>query len=463
MTTKKSLKTVSPIKQGSQALVVERETAERTITMQPDSATQSSPLEMTALKQSTERRNFLRSSATAVAGVLAGGAGLASAQQQNSNLPPNIPQWTKTPGALTGSKLYGQPSPFEEDVVRLLPPDQKQYNSLWTRTPWQDLDGIITPNGLFYERHHNGIPTINPAEHRLMLHGLVEKPLIFTVDEIRRFPSESHIYFLECSGNPFYTMKPESAGESMGLMSCAEWTGVSLKTLLEEAGVQPDATWIVAEGADGAAMNRSIPLDKCLDDVLVVYSQNGERLRPEQGYPLRLFVPGFEGNMSIKWLRRLEVTDRPAHSREETSKYTDIMPDGKAREFSFIMEAKSIITAPSGGQSIPSEGFVEITGIAWSGQGKVKRVEVSVDGGESWQEATLQEPVLNKAVTRFRFPWHWDGKEAVIQSRVIDETDYVQPTLEDLVAVRGWNSVYHNNAITAWRIAETGEVTNARA
>lgn len=413
--------------------------------------------------ESPARRTFLRNSASALTGVLAGGVGIASAKEAvQSNLPPNVPVWTKTPGALTGSKLYGTPSPFEEGLVRLLPKDQKQYSSLWTRTPWQDLDGIITPNGLFYERHHNGVPEINPAEHRLMVHGMVKNPLVFTVDEIRRFPSESHIYFLECSGNPVYTGVPKTAGESMGLMSCVEWTGVPLKTVLAEAGLQGEAKWIVAEGADGAAMTRSIPLEKCLDDVLVVYSQNGERLRPEQGYPLRLIVPGYEGNMNIKWVRRIEVTDVPAHSREETSKYTDIMPDGKAREFSYVMEAKSIITAPSGEQKIPSKGFVEVTGIAWSGRGKISKVEVSVDDGQTWHEAALQEPVLNKAVTRFRFPWRWEGKPAVIQSRATDESGYVQPTLEDLTAVRGVNSIYHNNAITKWRIAESGEVTNAR-
>jgi sulfane dehydrogenase subunit SoxC len=272
----------------------------------------------------------------------------------------------------------------------------------------QDLDGTITPNGLFYERHHAGVPTIDPAQHRLMLHGLVDKPLIFTMDDIRRFPSESHIYFLECSGNPEYK-KPygKTASDLVGLVSCAEWTGVSLKLVLQEAGLQPGARWVIAEGADAAAMARSIPIEKSLQDAMLVYSQNGERLRPQQGYPVRLLLPGFEGNMNVKWLRRLHVTAEPAYSREETSKYTDLMPDGTAREFTLYMEAKSIITRPSGGQRLTMPGFHEISGIAWSGHGKIRRVDVSVDDGKSWQGAQLQQPVLTRALTRFRLPWHW--------------------------------------------------------
>ncbi|MCP1757169.1 sulfite dehydrogenase [Bradyrhizobium elkanii] len=236
-----------------------------------------------------------------------------------------------------------------------------------------------------------------------------------------------------------------------------------LKTVLDEAGLQAGAKWIVAEGADAAALTRSIPIEKCLDDAMLVYSQNGERLRPQQGYPLRLLLPGFEGNMNVKWLRRLKVVAEPAYSREETSKYTDPMPDGTSREFTFYMEAKSIITRPSGGQKLTTQGFHEITGIAWSGHGKVKSVEVSLDEGKSWQQAELQEPVLTRALTRFRLPWLWDGKPAVIQSRAIDETGYVQPTLAELVKVRGLNSFYHNNAIWPWRIDANGEVTNGQA
>ncbi|MGY3104243.1 MULTISPECIES: sulfite dehydrogenase [unclassified Bradyrhizobium] len=410
----------------------------------------------------TTRRLFLRGSA-AVAGGTVMGAG-ASAAAETDNLPPNIPEWMKAPGEPMGSQPYGAPSPFEKGVVKNISKTLKQYISASGRTPLQELDGIITPNGLFYERHHGGVPTIDPAQHRLMLHGLVERPLIFTMDDLRRFPSESRVHFLECSGNPGYS-KPygKTASDLVGLVSCAEWTGVSLKLVLQEAGLKPEAKWVVAEGADAAALTRSIPIEKCLEDAMLVYSQNGERLRPQQGYPLRLFLPGFEGNMSVKWLRRLHVTAEPVYSREETSKYTDLLPDGTAREFSFFMEAKSIITRPSGGQRLNAPGFHEITGIAWSGHGKIARVEISVDDGKSWQDARLQEPVLTRALTRFRLPWRWDGKPAVIQSRAIDETGYVQPTLSELLAVRGENYFYHNNAIWPWRIAADGEVTNAQA
>jgi len=244
------------------------------------------------------------------------------------------------------------------------------------------------------------------------------------------------------------------------MISCSDWTGIPLRMLLEEAGLQPSAKWLLAEGADSAHMSRSIPVEKALDDAMIALYQNGERLRPEQGYPLRLLLPGFEGNMNVKWLRRLKVTDAPVHSREETSKYTDLLPNGKAREFTFYMEAKSIITSPSGGQKIPGAGFVEIRGIAWSGHGKVVRVDVSVDGGSTWTQASLQEPVLTRALTRFRYPWQWNGRPAVIASRVVDETGYVQPAFEQLVGERGVNSFYHNNAIQPWRVADSGEVFN---
>jgi sulfane dehydrogenase subunit SoxC len=416
----------------------------------------------------TSRRRFLRDGGALVGGaVMAGslaGSEALGAGKNADNLPPNVPEWMKTPGDPMGSQLYGKPSPFEKDVIKNIEKNLPQYLSASGRTPLQDLDGIITPNGLFYERHHDGVPTIDPAQHRLMLHGLVDKPLIFTMDDIRRFPSESHIYFLECSGNPTYK-KPygKTASDLVGLLSCAEWTGVSLKLVLQEAGLQPGAKWVIAEGADAAAMTRSIPIEKCLQDAMLVYSQNGERLRPQQGYPLRLLLPGFEGNMNVKWLRRLRVAAEPTYSREETSKYTDLMPNGSAREFTFYMEAKSIITRPSGGQRLSTSGFHEISGIAWSGHGKVKRVDVSVDDGKSWLGAHLQEPVLTRALTRFRLPWRWDGKPAVIQSRATDETGYVQPTLAELLALRGDNNVYHNNAIWPWRIAADGEVSNAHA
>jgi len=415
----------------------------------------------------TSRRRFLRESGALMGGAVV--AGLAdgtaiAAEPGSENAPPNVPEWMKAPGDPMGSQLYGTPSPFEKNVVKNISKNLPQYISASGRTPIGDLDGIITPNGLFYERHHGGVPAIDPDQHRLMLHGLVDRPMIFTMEDLRRFPSQSRIHFLECSGNPVYT-KPygKTASDLVGLLSCAEWTGVSLKLVLEEAGLRPEAKWLVAEGADAAALTRSIPIEKCLDDAMLVYSQNGERLRPQQGYPLRLLVPGFEGNMNVKWLRRLKAVTEPAYSREETSKYTDLMPDGVAREFTFYMEAKSIITRPSGGQRLKQTGFLEITGLAWSGHGKIKRVDVSVDSGKNWLEAQLQEPVLTRALTRFRLPWQWDGQPAVIQSRAVDETGYVQPTFAELLAVRGENSFYHNNAIQPWRIDAQGQVTNANS
>ena len=412
------------------------------------------------------RRQFLRATGAILAAASTDpSTALAQsrlAQNAAAPSPPAIPESMKAPGAPVGAKLYGDPSPFESKVIRNVPANQAQYISSTSRTPLGALDGIITPSGLFYERHHGGVPVIDPSQHRLMLHGLVKTPIVFTVDDLRRFPSVSKIYFLECSGNPVYT-KPygKTASDLVGLVSCGEWTGVALKTLLDEAGMLGSAKWVMAEGADAAAMTRSIPIDKCLDDVLVVYSQNGERLRPEQGYPLRLIVPGFEGNMNVKWLRRLKVTEAPVYSREETAKYTDLLPDGKARQFTFYMEAKSIITSPSGEQKIPSPGFVEIRGLAWSGHGKIARVDVSVDAGKNWAEAALQEPVLTRALTRFRYPWQWDGKPTVIMSRAVDETGYVQPTFSQLLGERGDNSFYHNNAVQPWRVAANGEVSNA--
>jgi sulfane dehydrogenase subunit SoxC len=363
------------------------------------------------------------------------------------------------------SPAYGQPSPFEQNVVRrptdLTPTD----TSSWSFTPLQNLHGIITPNGLVFERHHAGVPNIDPGAHRLMLHGLVERPLIFTMDQLMRFPSVSRICFLECSGNSLteYNNPQPSVQTSHGLLSCCEWTGVLLSTILQEAGLRSGAACIVAEGADAAAMTRSVPIAKALDDALLVYAQNGERLRPEQGYPLRLLLPGFEGNMSIKWLRRLEIGDKPWHTREETSKYTDLMPDGRARQFTFVMEAKSVITNPAPPGSLTGSGFREISGLAWSGNGRIARVDVTVDGGRNWRRAELQEPVLPKCLTRFRLPWSWTGAPAQLASRATDETGYVQPTRQQLLEERGQNYVYHYNAIQVWNVDENGDISNAAA
>ena len=295
---------------------------------------------------------------------------------------------------------------------------------------------------------------------------MVDQPMRFTMDDLKRLPSVSRIHFIECSGNGL----TEWSGPTLktvqgthGLTSTSEWTGVALSTLLDMAGVQDGAAWILAEGADAAVMTRSVPIDKAMDDAILAYAQNGEAIRPEQGYPLRLVLPGFEGNTHIKWLRRLDVSDKPFMTREETSKYTDLMPDGTARQFSMEMEAKSVITFPSGAMKLPRPGYYEVTGIAWSGRGRITGVEVSADGGQSWQAATLQDPVLSKCHTRFRLPWVWNGQDAVLQSRCTDETGYVQPTLNELVAVRGTKSVYHLNAIQSWHVSTDGEVTNVHA
>jgi len=359
---------------------------------------------------------------------------------------------------------YGSRSQFENEVRWRYP--TASLDSSWSMTPLASGQGIMTPSGLHFERHHGGIPTIDPATHELILHGMVDQPMRFTMDDLKRLPAVSKIHFIECSGNGLTEWaKPtlKTVQGTHGLTSTSEWTGVRLSTLLEMAGVQDSAAWILAEGADAAVMTRSVPIDKAMDDAIVAYAQNGEALRPEQGYPLRLLLPGYEGNTHIKWLRRLDVSDKPFMTREETSKYTDLMPDGTARQFSLDMEAKSVITFPSGAMKLPRAGFYEVSGIAWSGRGKITRVEVSADGGATWQEAALDGPVLSKCHTRFRLPWTWTGEEAVLQSRAVDETGYIQPTLEQLVEVRGLKSVYHLNAIQSWHIAPDGEVTNVHA
>lgn len=403
------------------------------------------------------RRRFLAGAAALTGGAMAGGA---SAQA------PAIAKSMLEPGEPIRSNVYGLPSPREKHVVRRDRGDNVLPGVGISLTPHQSLRGIITPNGLVFERHHAGIPDIDPAQHTLVLHGMVKRPMQFSMEDLQRFPSVSRIHFLECSGNTSRQWKTPSSRSlqvSHGLLSCCEWTGVLLSTVLEECGLDPRAAWILAEGADGAAMTRSVPVAKCLEDAMLVYGQNGEALRPEQGYPLRLFLPGWEGNMSVKWLRRIKVGDQPFHTREETSKYTDSMPDGTARQFTFDMEAKSVITYPAMDHKLRGPGFYEISGIAWTGKGRVQRVDVSVDGGRNWKVAELQEPVLSRCLTRFRLPWRWDGKPAVLQSRVIDESGFVQPTHAELVAARGTNNLYHYNAIQSWSVAASGEISNVHA
>ena len=332
-------------------------------------------------------------------------------------------------------------------------------------TPLHELDGFVTPNGLCFERHHGGVAEIDPADHRLMIHGLVEKPLLFTVADIKRFPQENRFHFLECAANggmEWRGAQLNGVQYTHGMVHCVQYTGVPLKLLLQEAGLKTSGTWILAEGADSAGMSRSIPIEKALDDCLVAYSMNGERLRPEQGYPLRLVVPGWEGNMWIKWLRRIEVGDAAWYHREETSKYTDLLPDGRAYKFTWTMEAKSVITSPCPELPMTDTGANVIKGLAWSGNGRIKRVDVSLDGGKNWRTARLHGPVLPKCLTRFTLDWAWDGKPVLLQSRCIDETGYVQPEIAALQKVRGVNSIYHNHAIQTWLVNESGEVENVR-
>ncbi len=414
-----------------------------------------------------DRRRLLLGGAAAggVVSSLALAPGLRAAGSPE-NLPPNNPDWSVYLGEGVDARPYGTPSEYEGDVVRrrvewLTATPESSVNF----TPIHELDGFVTPNGLCFERHHGGRADISPQDHRLMIHGLVERPLLFTVDEIKRFPQENRFYFLECAANggmEWRGAQLNGVQYTHGMIHCVQYTGVSLRTLLAEAGLKPKGSWILAEGADSSGMTRSIPMEKALDDCLVAYSMNGERLRPEQGYPLRLVVPGWEGNMWVKWLRRIEVGDAAWYHREETSKYTDLLPSGDAYKFTWTMEAKSVITSPSPEKPVTTEGFQLIKGLAWSGAGKIARVDVSLDGGMNWQTAQLHGPVLPKCLTRFTFDWHWDGKPALLQSRCVDETGYVQPDIASLQEVRGVNSIYHNNSIQTWQVNPDGVVENVR-
>ncbi|MEP6678319.1 MAG: sulfite dehydrogenase, partial [Betaproteobacteria bacterium] len=370
-------------------------------------------------------------------------------------------------GAPILASPYGVPSKFESKIERRESPGlTRTPQSSVSFTPLQNLFGIITPSGLHFERHHAGMPEIDPHQHRLMIHGMVANPRIFTMDDVLRFPSVTRIHFIECGANTgmeWGNVAVPTVQYTHGMLGCSEWTGVPLATLLDDVGIDRKAArFVLAEGADGASLTRTVPVEMAMGDALVVYGQNGEMLRPEQGYPLRLLVPGVQGVSSVKWLRRIKVGDAPWNTREESLHYTDLMPGGVSRQYTWIQEAKSVITSPSGGQVLLDRGYHQVTGLAWSGRGTVKRVDVSTDGGRNWRTAQLQAPVHAKALTRFRIDWRWDGGPALLQSRVIDETGYVQPTLRQLRAVRGTRSIYHNNAIQTWRVDATGEVSNVQ-
>jgi sulfane dehydrogenase subunit SoxC len=421
---------------------------------------------MSMSSASRSRRAFLR------AGLAAGGAGAlgsleaAAARAGNpANQPPNVPDWSRHLGDGVAVRTYGKPSRHEAHVIRRdvewLTASRESSVSF---TPIHELEGIITPNGLCFERHHAGIAEVTREDYRLIVHGLVERPLIFTLDDIKRMPRTNRAYFCECaanSGMEWRGAQLNGCQYTHGMIHCVMYTGVPLKVLLEEAGLRATAKWLLLEGGDAAAMTRSLPVQKALDDALIAYRMNGEALYPENGYPVRVVLPGWEANMWIKWLRRIEVGDQPWHHREETSKYTDLMANGKARRFTYVMDAKSVITSPSPQAPLNHRsGFTVLSGLAWSGRGRIARVDVSLDGGRNWRTAHIDGPAWDKALTRFYYEFDWDGEELLLQSRAIDETGYVQPSKAELRKVRGVNSIYHNNGIQTWHVLKGGEVEN---
>jgi sulfane dehydrogenase subunit SoxC len=401
-----------------------------------------------------DQRALTRRTLLASASALAGSVALISVASAQT-----VPQVPADPTKVQGRPPteVGDRSPFEQP--------RRTPSATSSQTPLDLLNGIITPSDVHYERHHGGVPVIDPSRYTLTLHGMVDRPTVFSLDDLKRFPSLSRIMFLECSGNSgagWAKGPPTGTAQTLhGLTSTSDWSGVLVSTLMKEVGAQSGVSWVLAEGEDAAVMTRSVPIDKLSDDAFIAYGQNGEALRPEQGYPARLILPGWEGNINIKWLRRLKFGDQPFETREETSKYTDPMPDGSARQFTFAMEAKSTITWPTTRiRVMPALGPWEVRGIAWSGRGRITRVEVSADGGKTWADARLVDPVLPIAHTRFLFPWTWDGTDAVLVSRATDETGYVQPTRDELVAARGTGSIYHYNGQQNWRVAADGTITN---
>lgn len=403
---------------------------------------------------SEQRRSFLQKSGLGLTALT--GASMSTASTRVAATSPQ--SWLAAGDGFTN---YGQPDTESNGIIRWTSANPSVPGEGVSWTPLHELEGTITPNGLHFERHHNGVPQIEADSWSLTLHGLVHKSLSFSLDTLRRYPLESRIGFIECGGNSnaLWHKQPvqAAAGHLHGLVSCAEWTGIKLSILLEEAGIAADAKWLIADGMDAAGVTVSLPLHKCLDDVLVALYQNGEPLRRENGFPARLFVPGWEGIVNTKWLRSLQLSSMPLFSRFDTVSYTDLLNDGRADRMTFTMGVKSLITTPSAGIGI-REGFNEIRGLAWSGAGHITRVDVSVDGGISWHEAALQEPVLDKSLTRFSLPWQWDGEPCVLMSRSVDSAERVQPARQSLVDEKGVSVYYHYNAIVAWEIQADGSV-----
>lgn len=407
------------------------------------------------------RRAFLQGG-VAFAGVVTAAAAKVNGAEAAPTIGADSPYWMTRPGkAFTA---YGIPARSEDSVRRTFSLVANREGTGTSRTPWHLLNGSITPSGLHFERHHNGVPDVDVTKHTLLIHGLVQRPLVFTVAALHRYPMETHIHFIECAGNSGALNRPEPAQDTVGglhgLLSCSEWTGVPVSVLLDEAGIDPRGKWALAEGADAAGMSRSVPLEKLRDDALIALYQNGEAVRPEQGYPMRLLLPGYEGNINVKWLRRLKITEGPMHTKDETSKYSELMPDGMARQFTLPLGPKSVITHPSFGTRMQGTGYYQISGIAWSGAGKVRSVEVSADGGTSWATAALTQPVMSKAVTRFRLPWRWSGQPTVLLSRAIDETGEMQPPRKAWLAQYAPGQGFHYNAIQSWAVDALGDVKN---
>ncbi len=414
------------------------------------------------------RRNFLSNAFTLVAGSAAAASSApARAQFQGDPNILELPAHTKGLGKPVAETGYGQPSQYERNLQRRESPGLTRVSAASVSfAPLQGMFGIITPNGLHFERHHQGWWDIDPSKHRLMINGLVKTPLVFTMDDLMRLPAVSRIHFIECGANTgmeWGNVAVPTVQYTHGMLSCCEFTGVLLSTLLDMAGYdRRNGKFILAEGADGSSMTRTIAMDRALDDCMVAYAMNGEMLRPENGYPLRMVAPGIQGVSWVKWLRRIEVGDQPFGTKDEVIHYIDLMPDGRHRQYTSIQECKSVITSPSGGQTLLDKGFHNVTGLAWSGRGRIKRVDVSFDGGRNWQSARLESPIQSKSLTRFNVGWTWSGGDAILQSRAIDETGYVQPKINQLRAVRGARSIYHNNAIQSWKIAGSGEVSNVQ-
>jgi sulfane dehydrogenase subunit SoxC len=413
------------------------------------------------------RRSFMGKALAMGAGGALAGAAQAAADGPGEQAILTLPEHSKTLGKPVAALGYGAPSQWEGNLQRRESPGLTRVTqSSVSFTPLQGLFGMLTPSGLHFERHHQGWHDIDPRGHRLMVHGLVKEARVFTMDDLLRLPSVSRIHFIECGANTgaeWARVALPTVQYTHGMISCSEFTGVLLATLLDMCGVDlKQGKYVLAEGADGSGMTRTIALDRAMDDVIVAWAMNGEMLRPENGYPLRLVVPGVQGVSWVKYLRRLKVGDQRFDTKDETMHYVDLMPDGQHRQYTSLQECKSVICTPSGGQTLQSHGYFNISGIAWSGRGKVKRVDVSVDGGRNWRTARVDGAVLPKALTRFNLDWVWNGEPAILQSRAIDETGYVQPKIAQLRAVRGTRSIYHNNAIQSWQVAPSGEVTNVQ-